>query len=138
VLADLADRAEAVVIETAGTSAHGVVIEVGDDYIALRAAQGQVHYVVRAAIATVRAAGGSAPAGLGHERVAAMSERALIDCLHDLAGTDPEVAVAAIGGREERGTLRAIGRDYLRVQTGPKTSTYLPLQAAEMLTITRH
>jgi hypothetical protein len=130
VLADLAERAEAVVCTTRSGRRHvGRVHTIGADFVALRGASGSTVLVGLQAVAVVRQQPGALPV-TGDRAV--RDARRFAEVLTDLSSDRPDVVVAS-GDAEVRGELRAVGHDVvtLRVEGRPARAAYVALAATD-------
>ncbi len=129
VLADLAERSLAVVVQTGARRSHrGVVVAVGADFCVLRTGAGPDVLVALSALTSVRAAGRSGapvgdralPTGLG-----------FAEMLVAMAGERPRVHLVTTAGDSMRGDVRSVGRDVLTLalEGDDRPVVYVPLGA---------
>jgi hypothetical protein len=129
VLADLAERADAVVCTTRHGRRHvGRLHALGADFVAVRNGGGLV-LVALDALAQVRTHPGTAP--VTGDRAVRL-ERRMVEVLAELCSERPDVVVGT-GEAEVRGELRAVGRDVvtLRMSGRPATAAYVALAATD-------
>ncbi|HEX6235832.1 MAG TPA: hypothetical protein VFZ68_01490 [Acidimicrobiales bacterium] len=127
VLADLAEGAAAVTVQTAAGHRHqGVLRAVGADFVAVETGAGAV-LVAMPAVVAVRTRPGAGPA-LGVRP--AVGERLLADVLAGMAADRERVALVPVhGGDPVTGALVSVGRDVAGMRSaGERVATaYVPL-----------
>jgi hypothetical protein len=135
VLADLGERRVAVALRTrSGRSHQGAVRVVGDDFVALRTATGELLVAVPA-IGIVRTAPGVA-AATGDRSVRA--ELGLGDVLARLAAERERVLVVTLDGDDAvSGQLRSVGNDVVVIRTDSDrpVTAYVRLAAIGEVTV---
>ena len=124
-LADLAERERAVVVDTIpGRHHHGLVRVVGQDFLGLRT-QRNIDVLVRyAAIASLQPA--PREHGSAGDRVIA-PVATFKHGLAALAGNGVRVIAHPLGGGALQGELRSVGRDVLALRLDDRRLAYVPL-----------
>jgi hypothetical protein len=133
VLADLAERLRAVIIETeVGQRHQGLLLVVGLDFCALRTTIGTPVLIRYDAVASVRPAPHDAgPVG---DRVVGPSAT-LRGALGALAGSRARVIVRVRGGTALQGELRAMGTDLMILRLDDRSAAYVPLTSLGELSV---
>jgi hypothetical protein len=125
VLADLAERERALVVDTIPGRRHqGFVRVVGQDFVGLRTQRGTDVLVRYAAIASVRQA--PREQGSAGDRVIA-PVATFHHGLTALGGTGARVVAHSLGGSALQGELRSVGRDLLVLRLDGCGIAYVPL-----------
>lgn len=145
VLADLAERARPVLVQTATGRRHrGVVVAIGVDFVAVHTDTGADVLVALGAVTAVRSGPGSQPA---HSGRAVTLSRHLADAIAAMAEDRPRVTVSTggtagsagsgAGGEAVNGILRSVGRDVLtlRMDGDSRANVYVPLHAVADIAI---
>lgn len=134
VLLDLAERADAVMVQGAGSRTHrGRVAGVGEDFAALRTGAGDVLLAFDALVA-IRPEGPP----LRDPSRAQTLDLSLAEALSAMAGDRPRVLVVSRDGTGLAGTLDAVGRDVLTLRTTTAAGVvYVPIASVAEITLTR-
>jgi hypothetical protein len=133
VLADLAERERAVIIETeAGHGHKGILLVVGLDFCALRTTHSTPVLIRYDAVASVRPAPGEAgPVG---DRVVGPTAT-LRGALGALAGSRARVVARVRRGTALQGQLRAVGTDVMTLRLDDRSAAYVPLTSLAELSV---
>ncbi|MDQ6909776.1 MAG: hypothetical protein M3Z84_03170 [Actinomycetota bacterium] len=118
VLITLAEAATPVVVTTSAGRRHaGLVVTVGDDFVAVRRAGERVTVISIAAVASVKPSGPARATPVGGERHPSSSAPVtLLGVLERAVGDRPRLMLAA-GDTQVTGQLLAVGVDVVTVRT---------------------
>ncbi len=133
-LVDLAEHGRPVVLDVGDHRIRGQVVGIGTDFLALRSERDQDVLVRTAAIEVVRAEPGQRDV-VGDR--AALVEVGLAAVVGPLAAERPDISVRTRSGTVVRGQLRLAGTDVLRLRVDgdPPTSSWVPLDAIDVLVL---
>ncbi len=129
VLADLAERDRAVLVQMANGRRHrGIIAVLGVDFVGVRTDTGIDVFVALDAIASVRS-GPNDPAALSGRTVAL--QLLLSDAIIAMAEDRPRVTVATAADGVINGNLRSVGQDVItiRVDGDTRANIYVPIHA---------
>jgi hypothetical protein len=135
-LVDLAEDGRPVSVTTVtGRRHHGPVVAVGTDFVAVGGPEGRLVLVASAALAEVRAAGGTRrppAAGSGRDALGVT----LAEVLAQAVANRPRVAVV-LGDVLVVGQLRAVGTDVLTIRTDgePAGLSYVTLASVSEVSL---
>lgn len=137
VLADLAERGRAVLVQTSlGRRHRGQLSVLGVDFVGLRTDIETDLLIARRAVAAVRTQPRDAPA---HSGRALQLELHFADAIAAVGEDRPQVSVATEPNEAFNGTLLSVGRDVvtLRVEGATLTNVYIPIDAIQELALAR-
>jgi hypothetical protein len=125
VLADLAERGRALVVDTVSARRHhGEVRVIGQDFFALRTRPG-VDVLVRYAFVVAVRPAPREPRATGDRLLAPVAT--FRDALAGLADLGARVTATGFGGVSLSGELHSVGRDVLRVRSDDRGVSYVRL-----------
>ena len=133
-LMTLAERAQAVVLDVADQRLGGLVVGIGDDFVAMRTDIGQ-HVLVRTEVIAAVRAGPGAAVVVGDR--SPLLEVGLAGVLVPMAADRPTVLVRTTAATSIRGELRAAGTDVIRIRVDadPPATAWVPVAAIAVVVL---